>query len=165
MSQASTSRRRHPLVGAASAIFLAALLPAQTIAQTASVRLDDSGSYALQPTVQMQWRSAIPKTGTGPATEAQVQVQIRIDTRAYAGKPGRVFMVLPQDAGPPLRAEWQTQGRLLPGEVLSGGRTLVYSGPMPAVMLEDQLNVRLRSESAWLGNSRRLNFYFELDTP
>lgn len=134
-------------------------------AQAASVRLDDSGSYALQPSVQMQWRSATPKAGAGAATEAQVRVQIRIDTRAYAGQQGRIYMVLPQDAGPPLRAEWQTQGRLLPGSIISGGRTLVYTGPLPGPALEDQLTVRLRSDRDWLSNSRRLNFHFELDTP
>lgn len=141
------------------------LLAAHAGVQAASVRLDDSGSYATSPNVQMQWRSGIPKTGPGPATEAQVRVQIRIDTRAYAGQQGRVYMVLPLDAGPPLRAQWNTQGRLLPGEVVSGGRTLVYSGPLPGAMLEDQFVMRLRSDSNWISESRRLNFYFELDTP
>ena len=133
--------------------------------QAASIRLDDSGSYAVQPTVRMQWRSAIASTGSGAATEARVRVQIRIDTRAYAGQQGRVYMVLPQDVGPPLRAEWQTEGSLLPGSVVSGGRTLVYAGPLPGKSLEDQLTVRLSSDASWLSDSRRLNFHFELDTP
>ena len=122
-----------------------------------SVRLDDSGSYAVQPNVRMQWRSAIASTESSAATEARVRVHIRIDTKAHAGQPGRVFMVLPLDAGPPLRAEWQTEGRLLPGSVVSGGRTLVYAGPLPGIALEDQLTVRLSSDVSWLSNSRRLN--------
>lgn len=130
-----------------------------------TVRLDDAGSYAVQPNVRMQWRSAIASEGSSAATEARVRVQIRIDTRAYAGQQGRVYMVLPLDAGPPLRAEWQTEGRLLAGSVLSGGRTLVYAGPLPGNALEDQLTVRLSSEVSWLSESRRLNFHFELDTP
>lgn len=143
----------------------ASALLCSAAAHAASVRLDDSGSDALQPSVQMQWRSAIPKGGAGAATEAQVRVQIRIDSRAFAGQQGRIYMVLPLDAGPPLRAEWQTQGRLLPGSVISGGRTLVYAGPLPGAALEDQLSLRLRSDSDWLSNSRRLDFHFELDTP
>lgn len=131
----------------------------------ATVRLDDAGSYAVQPNVRMQWRSAIAPTGSGAATEARVRVQIRIDTRAYAGQQGRVYMVLPQDSGPPLMAEWQTNGRLLPGSVISGGRTLVYAGPLPGNSLEDQLTLRLSSDANWLSDSRRLNFHFELDTP
>lgn len=130
-----------------------------------SIRLDDSGSYAVQPNVRMQWQSAIASTGSSAATEARVRVQIRIDTRAYAGQQGRVYMVLPLDAGPPLRAQWQTEGRLLPGSLISGGRTLVYAGPLPGNALEDQLSLRLSSDVSWLSDSRRLNFHFELDTP
>ena len=141
-----------------------ALLIAST-SHAGSVRLDDTGSYAVQPNVRMQWRFAMASTEPSVATEALVRVQIRIDTRAHAGQQGRVYMVLPLDAGPPLRAEWQTEGRLLPGSVVSGGRTLVYSGPLPGNALEDQLSVRLRSDVSWLSDSRRLNFHFELDTP
>lgn len=130
-----------------------------------SIRLDDSGSYAVQPHVRMQWQSAIASTGSSAATEARVRVQIRIDTRAYAGQQGRIYMVLPLDAGPPLRTQWQTEGRLLPGSLVSGGRTLVYAGPLPGNALEDQLSVQLSSNASWLSDSRRLNFYFELDTP
>ena len=133
--------------------------------QAGSVKLDDAGSYAEQPNVRMQWRSAIASTGPSVATEARVRVHIRIDTRPYAGQQGRVYMVLPLDAGQPLRAEWQTEGRLLPGSVVSGGRALVYSGPLPSDALEDQLSVRLSSDVGWLSDSRRLNFHFELDTP
>lgn len=133
--------------------------------QADSIRLDDAGSYAVQPNVRMQWQSAIASTGSSAATEARVRVQIRIDTRAYAGQQGRVYMVLPLDAGPPLRAQWQTEGRLLPGSLISGGRTLVYAGPLPGNALEDQLSLRLSSDVSWLSDSRRLNFHFELDTP
>lgn len=134
------------------------------MAQGATVRLDDSGSVALQPSVQMQWRSATPKGANRPETQAQVQVQIRINTQAHTGKRGRVYMVLPMDTGPAIQAEWQTQGRLLPGRLLSGERTLVFAGTLPGPTLEDLLTVRLRSEGDWPANSRRLNFHFELDT-
>jgi hypothetical protein len=130
----------------------------------ASVRLDDSGSYAVQPNVQMQWRSALPKSGPRAQTEAQVRVQIRINTRPYMGQQGRIYMVLPLDMGPPITAEWQTQGHLIAGRVLSGGRTLVYAGPITSATLEDQLQVLLRSDGDWSSNSRKLNFHFELDT-
>lgn len=134
-------------------------------AMAATVRLDDSGSHALQPSVQMQWRSALPKNGTRADTEAQLRVQIRIDTRPYVGRVGRIYMALPLDPGPQITAEWQTQGRLMPGRVQSGGRALVFNGPITGATLEDQLVLWLRSDGDWPGNSRRLNFHFELDTP
>lgn len=143
---------------------LASTLLAAGLVHSATVRLDDSGSVALQPNVQMQWRSAAPKGANRPETQAQVQVQIRINTLAHAGQRGRVYMVLPRDAGPMIHAEWQTQGRLLPGRLQSGERTLVFAGTLPGPSLEDLISVRLRSESDWPTNTRRLNFHFELDT-
>jgi hypothetical protein len=153
--------RRQLLRGAA----LGSLLAATFAVHAATVRLDDSGSVALQPSVQMQWRSASPKGANRPETQAQVQVQVRINTQAHAGRRGRVYMVLPMDAaGPAIQAEWQTQGRLLPGRLQSGERTLVFTGTLPGPLLEDLITVRLRSEGDWPANTRRLNFHFELDT-
>jgi hypothetical protein len=144
-------------------VIVTALCVASAAAGT--VRLDDSGSYALQPSAQMQWRSAFAKSGRRTSTEALVQVHIHIDTRAYAGQQGRIYMVLPLDGDTPLTAEWQTQGRLLPGRVTSGERALVFTGPLPNSALEDELVVRLRSDGEWSSNTRRLNFHFEMDTP
>ncbi|MDB5891307.1 MAG: hypothetical protein JWP47_2138 [Polaromonas sp.] len=133
-------------------------------AAAATFRLEDAGSYPLQPNAQMQWRSHLPKAASGPNTQTQVQVQIRIDTRAWVGKQGRIYMVLPLDPGPHLSVEWRTQGRLLPGRLLSGQRGLVYTGPITRPILEDQLVVLIRSDAEWASNSRRLDFHFELDT-
>lgn len=131
----------------------------------ATVRLDDAGSYALQPSAQMQWRSALPKFSTRPSTEALVRVHIHIDTRAYAGQQAQIYMVLPPDGDTPLVAEWQSQGRLLPGRVTSGERTLVFTGKVPGPALQDELVVRLRSDGDWSTHTRRLKFHFEMDTP
>ena len=63
-----------------------------------------------------------------------------------------------------IEANWTTLGRLLPGQLVSGERTLVYAGTLTADTLEDQLLVRLRSPADWNSAGRRLNFHFELDT-
>ncbi|PKO41394.1 MAG: hypothetical protein CVU30_13910 [Betaproteobacteria bacterium HGW-Betaproteobacteria-3] len=157
--------KRHNLQRAVGLHALALALALVAVpAGAATVRLDDSGSYALQPAVQMQWRPATAQTAPRAETEALVRVQIRIDTRAYNGRSGRIYMVLPPDAGPPIVAEWQTRGRLLPGRLVSGERTLVYQGVIAGDMLEDQLLVHLTAGGTWTSNSRRLNFHFELDT-
>ena len=134
-------------------------------AMAASVRLDDAGSFAVQSNVQMQWRSALPKSGTRAQTEAQVRVQIRINTRPYMGRQGQIYMVFPLDVSPPITAEWQTQGRLMAGRMVSGSRALIYTGLIASATLEDQLLILLRSEGDWSSNSRKLNFHFELDGP
>jgi hypothetical protein len=140
----------------------ALLLP--VLACAATYRLDDSASHAVPPNVQMQWRSALPGLNNDNDVEAQIRVNIRVDTRLWVGRTGRIYMVLPQDAGPRIVAQWQTQGRLLPGRLVSGERALVFAGPITQPMLDDQMLVHLRTDGRWQSQSRRLNFHFELDT-
>ena len=126
-------------------------------------RLDDSQSHVVPPNVQMQWRAVAPGQGdTG--MEAWVRVNVRIATREWQGRSGRVYMVLPRDQSATLEAVWTTQGRLLAGRLVTGDRTLVWAGVIASDTLEDQLLVRLRAASDWGTSSRRLNFHFELDT-
>ncbi|MDP3809747.1 MAG: hypothetical protein U1B84_31180 [Variovorax sp.] len=126
-------------------------------------RLDDSLSHTVPPNVQMQWRELPTSQPGASGMEAWLRVNVRIDTRNWAGRFGRVYMVLPRDQTSNIEAVWTSQGRLQAGRLVSGERSLVYAGTMPAATLEDQLLVRLRSGPDWQGNSRRLNFHFELD--
>lgn len=126
-------------------------------------RLDDSASHTVPPNVQMQWRPLSARGGAEPGMEAWLRVNLRIDTRAWVGRSGRIYMVLPRDESSTLEAVWTTQGRLLPGRLVSGERTLVHAGAITTPTLEDQFVVRLRTGADWQGSSRRLNFHFELD--
>jgi hypothetical protein len=126
-------------------------------------RLDDSLSHTVPPNVQMQW---LPMTSGQPfagGMEAWLRVNIRIDTRDWIGRSGRIYMVLPRDQASSVEAVWTTQGRLQAGRLLSGERALVFAGQITSPTLEDQFQVRLRSNADWQSNSRRLNFHFELD--
>ena len=131
--------------------------------QAATVRLDDSLSHTVPPNVQMQWLPFSRGQGTASGMEAWVRVNIRINTRDWIGRNGRIYMVLPRDEASSIEAVWTTQGRLQAGRLLSGERALVHAGPITTPTLEDQLQVRLRSNADWQSNSRRLNFHFELD--
>jgi hypothetical protein len=126
-------------------------------------RLDDSQSHTVPPTVQMEWRAIAPgQPDTG--MEAWVRVNVRIATREWMGRSGRIYLVLPRDQASTIEVSWTTQGRLLPGRLVSGERALVHAGLIASDTLEDQLLVRLRSAADWNGPSRRLNVHFELDT-
>jgi hypothetical protein len=126
-------------------------------------RLDDSQSHVVPPNVQMQWR-ALARGQGDTGMEAWVRVNVRIATREWVGRSGRVYMVLPRDQSATLEASWTTQGRLLAGRLVTGERTLVWAGVIASETLEDLLLVRLRAASDWGDSSRRLNFHFELDT-
>lgn len=126
-------------------------------------RLDDSLSHTVPPNVQMQWLPIAPGQPYGGGMEAWVRVNVRIDTRAWMGRSGRIYMALPRDQASSIEATWITQGRLQAGRLVSGERALVYAGAITSPTLEDQMQVRLRSLADWQSNSRRLNFHFELD--
>ena len=126
-------------------------------------RLDDSQSYTVPPNVQMQWLPLKSGQAYAGGMEARLRVNIRIDTHNWIGRSGRIYMVLPRDQSSNMEAVWTTQGSLQAGRLVSGERTLVFAGPIAGPMLEDQLQVRLRSNADWQSNSRRLNFHFELD--
>ena len=126
-------------------------------------RLDDSLSHTIPPNVQMQWLPMTSGQAFSGGMEAWVRVNIRIDTRDWLGRSGRIYMVLPRDEASSIEAVWTTQGRLQAGRLVSGERALVFAGAIRGVTLEDQMQVRLRSHADWTSNSRRLNFHFELD--
>lgn len=126
-------------------------------------RLDDSMSHTVPPNVQMQWLPLARGQANAAGMEAWVTVNIRIDTADWIGRSGRVYMVLPRDEVSSIEAVWTTQGRLQPGRLVSGERTLVYAGTIRGATLEDQFQVRLRSQADWQSQTRRLNFHFELD--
>lgn len=126
-------------------------------------RLDDSLSHTVPPNVQMQWLPMKSGQAFAGGMEASLRVNIRIDTRNWIGRTGRIYMVLPRDQASSIEAVWTTQGRLRAGRLVSGERALVYAGQIPGATLEDQMQVRLRSNADWTSNTRRLNFHFELD--
>ena len=150
-----------PTARRTAAALLLALAAGAASAETH--RLDDSLSHTVPPTAQMQWRPQTRSDVDG-GMEAWVRVNIRIDTQAWIGRSGRVYMVLPRDESATLEAVWTTDGKLLAGRLVSGERALVYAGNITTSALRDQMLVRLRSGPDWQSASRRLHFHFEIDT-
>ncbi len=160
--------KKNPSLGAAlcvaaTAACLAVFAPVPATAAT--YRLNDTASQVIPPGAKWDWLPGSLRTGT-TTLEMRVRVIVRIETRDWIGKSGRIYMVLPIDGDAPVTAEWETQGRLLGGRLVSGERALVFTGPVPGPVLEDTMNVRLTVDSRLLRDDmRRLAFHFELDTP
>lgn len=146
------------------ALAAAVLLLLSPGARAESVRLDDSMSQVFPPTANWEWAPFAARSGNTTLL-MDLRVQVRIDTRAWMGRTGRIYMVMPADATG-ITANWQTRGTMLPGRLAAGERALVFSGAIPGPVLEDTLGVHLRSDSRLAKvNTRRLAFHFELDTP
>jgi polysaccharide export outer membrane protein len=62
-----------------------------TLALANPHRLDDSLSHTVPPNVQMQWLPMV-RGQSASGMEAWVRVNIRIDTREWVGRSGRIYM-------------------------------------------------------------------------
>jgi hypothetical protein len=133
-------------------------------AQAATVLLDDSQSQVLEPQIALQWRSISPAKNDHQVV-GSTRVQIRLNTQAWIGQTGRIFMALPAQPGAQVNVQWQSQGMFINGQLLSGSRTLVWQGKISQTMLEDVLSISLQTDGRLLQSQQALRFHFELDVP
>jgi hypothetical protein len=144
-------------------VALALLLAAPWYAPAATFRVDDSSTLPNEANTAMQWRSLAPSRAMGNAVEGTSVFTVRLNTAPWQGRVGKIYMALPEQPIGTVTADWTTQGRLLPGELISGRRTLVYSGPIRTPLLEDTIALRISADGRRLVSPQRLQFYFEID--
>ena len=142
--------------------FVAALL-AMASTQAATFRVDDSLTLPNETSTPMKWRSLAPNRSVGHAIEGSSVLTIRLNTAPWLNKTGRIYMGLPEQPIGQVTAEWTTQGKLLPGQLASGNRTLVFAGPIRASLIEDTIVLRLQADGRRLVAPQRLQFFFEID--
>jgi hypothetical protein len=132
-------------------------------AAAATFRVDDSLSLPSETTTAMKWRSLAPSRAVGHAVEGASVLTVRLNLAPWLNKTGKVYMALPEQPIGQVTADWTTQGKLLPGQLVSGNRTLVYAGPIRAGLLEDTIVLKLQADGRRLVAPQRLQFYFEID--
>jgi hypothetical protein len=144
-----------------SALLLACVLAP---AFAAVSRVDDSGTIVSQPVIQMRWSTPVPSRAGDNTVEAELRVALRLNLAAWLNQPVRLYMLLPRDTGNAVRARWRTQGRLLAGTLTSGGRQLIYEGPVSSKILEESIDLSLETDGRTLVTPQTLQFYFEVET-
>lgn len=130
---------------------------------TTTYRVDDSTSQVLGNTLKMKWDTTVPQRGQRPTVSGAITVLARLNLAPWQGRTGRVYMTLPPQPFGQVTATWTTQGRLLPGTLRAGERTLVYAGVMPAGLLEDTIRLVIQADGQRLARAEQLNFSFEID--
>lgn len=131
----------------------------------ATVRVDDSGTVVSQGVLPMRWKQLVPGRGADHTVEAGVRVALRLNLAKWLNQPIRLYMALAPSAGEPVYASWRTQGRLLPGTVRSGGRTIIFNGMATTASLEETIDLVLKTDGRTLVSPQALQFYFEIDSP
>jgi hypothetical protein len=135
-----------------------------TPASAKTILLDDSGTQALEPSVALRWKSVAP----GRSSNANLMVgsstfRVRVNVAPWMKRSARIYLLLPAQQPGPVTVSWTTQGKLLPGQVQSGNRVLVYSGPITRPYLEDEVNFQFNVNGAFIKRAFPVNFQFVMD--
>jgi len=134
-----------------------------TGAGAATLPIDDTGTVTMQPTMNVRWQELSPRLRNGSLMEGALQVRVRLNVKPWVGRSGKIYMVLPAQLPGDITAAWTTTGRLLPGRVQSGNRTLVYSGTINSAVMEDTLMLSLTVDGQRMLQTYNLLFRFEID--
>jgi hypothetical protein len=136
--------------------------PAAAAAKT--VLIDDSGTQALEPSVGLHWKNVAPsRRSGGNLMIGSSTIRVRLNVMPWLHRTGRIYLNLPAQAPGPLTLSWTTQGHLLPGQLQSGNRLLIYTGAITAPVLEDTLTVQYGVDGALVQRAFPVTFHFEMD--
>ena len=150
--------------------FLLAFLICSTMnvpVYAATFAVDDSGSHVRQPLVRTKWVDVAPTRKASSAISGVLVVDVELNTSAWKGKAGKIYITLAQtSAAGPVQASWTSQSQvLLPGNLQSGERVLVFDGAIDSELLRDTLTITLRADGNRVLRPEILNFTFEIDIP
>jgi len=132
-------------------------------AAAATFPVDDSATLPHRSSAVMRWRSAAPNPIDGNIVDGTTVVTLVLNTAPFLHRVGRIYMLLPEPPIGPVSVDWTTQGRLLPGSLVSGGRTLIYAGPITMRILSDTMAVSVHADGSRLSSDQDLDFHFEID--
>lgn len=135
--------------------------------QAATFPVDDSRSRVRQPLVRTKWVDVAPTREASATITGVLVVDVELNTLAWKGKAGKIYMTLAAtSASGIVQASWAAQSAvLLPGNLQSGERVLVYDGPIESDQLRDTLTITLRADGNRVLRPEVLNFTFEIDIP
>ena len=132
-------------------------------ASARSVAIDDSGTLPYNATLAMRWREISPRTRASTEMVGALDLRVRLNVSPWLRHRGHIYMVLPAQAPGTISATWTTNGRLLPGQLSTGGRALIYAGPITTAFLEDMVHLTVTVDGRRMVQSYPVSFRFEMD--
>ncbi len=133
-------------------------------ARSKTITLDDSGTTALEPSVSLHWKSSTPpRSGADNLMVGTTTIRVRINVTPWLRRTARIYLALPAQPPGPIGASWVAQGRFLSGQVRSGNRMLIYSGPISSPFLEDVLQLQFTMDGTRIRRTFPVTFHFEMD--
>jgi hypothetical protein len=148
-----------PLQLLAYSIIWLASLPADA----RTVVIDDSGTLPYHATLAMHWQELSPRSRASTLMVGTLELRVHLALAPWLHRRGHIYMVLPAQQPGAITATWTTNGRLLPGQVSTGGRALVYAGPITAPFIEDMVHLTVIVDGRRMVQSYPVNFRFEME--
>jgi hypothetical protein len=134
-----------------------------TAAAVRTTVIDDSATLPYDTPVTLHWQ---PPSRGAPRSSTMIgtmSLRVSLNLMPFLHHQGRIYLALPAQQPTSLQASWTTHGRLLPGSLSAGRRTLVYSGPITSSVMEDMLLLTLRVDAAQMQQVYHVNFQFQMD--
>ncbi|HEY2807547.1 MAG TPA: hypothetical protein VGI91_02020 [Steroidobacteraceae bacterium] len=125
--------------------------------------IDDSGTLPNNAALNMHWQQLSPRGPDANTMVGTLGLRVKLNVAPWQKHTGKIYLALPAQAPGPITVTWTTQGRLLPGRVVSGSRTLVYAGPITTPFIEDMVQLTIRVDGRRLQQLYHINFRFEMD--
>jgi hypothetical protein len=134
-------------------------------AQAKTTTIDDAGTTALEPLVNLRWKSvAPPRSGVDNSMSGTMTVQVRLNVMPWLKRSGRIYLSLPAQQPGPIALSWVAQGRFLySGQLRSGNRVLVYAGPITTPFMDDLVKFQFTVDGALVRRPFPVTFRFEMD--
>jgi hypothetical protein len=128
-----------------------------------TIVIDDSASEALEPAVSLHWKSAAPSRSGANLMVGTTTIRVRINVMPWLRHSARIYLSLPAQPPGPIGLSWVTQGRLLPGQLQSGNRVLVYAGPITTPFIEDTVTFQFTVDGSLMRRAVPVTYHFEMD--
>jgi len=133
-------------------------------AQAKTTTIDDSGTQALEPSVSMRWQTSTPsRKGRANLMVGTTTLRVRLNVTPWLRRTGRIYLDLPAQQPGPITTSWITQGRFMPGQLHSGNRVLIFTGPIATPFLEDVMKFQFSLDGMLISRAIPVTFHFEMD--
>ena len=151
------------------------LLLCLSVAPPASAeRLDESLSIQQQFDLDLNWKQPhntgqLDKRELNALTARARHVEIRLNTAAYVGQNGKIFISLPINIrgtadSTALRMSWTTNGLFSSGAVTAGNSSKLFEGEITEPVMIDVFDITFDIDARQVYNDLRFQPVFDIET-
>lgn len=154
--------------------FLRFILCLSFISPAGATRLSDALSTQQQFDLDLNWKHNSSMRDLDArelnALTARVRyVEVRLDTREFIGKRGKIFISLPVNIRgtgdtTALRMSWTTNGIFSNGSVTAGNRAKLFEGKITDSVMSDVFDITFDIDARQVYNNLRFQPVFDIET-